>query len=238
MRCRPSQEPWRALSPPCWTATARQGGMLRPRAIGAPRLPACAAGPYTLRLVDRAPPWRTRSPLRHLRPRVTAFGTCNKGAGRETHVSAQQPSSQAQARVSQSHAHARGSTHRENPSPSWSRSAVGLTLTPPDLLAAERLQSTRDVAATLRAARVSGRQLVLHHRDRADEGAPRLTVVASRRVGTAVQRNRAKRLLREAARAVPWPAGVDIVLVARPGVSDLAAVGLDLAELRERAGWQ
>jgi len=43
----------------------------------------------------------------------------------------------------------------------------------------------------------------------------RLTTVASKRVGNAVQRNRAKRMLREAARAVTWTPGHDVVLVAR-----------------------
>jgi ribonuclease P protein component len=57
-------------------------------------------------------------------------------------------------------------------------------------------------------------------------GAPtvRLTVVASRRVGNAVQRNRAKRLLREAARTQLWREGLDVVLVAR---SPCASSGLD-----------
>jgi len=114
-----------------------------------------------------------------------------------------------------------------------------VSLAPVTLLAAERLQPTRDVAATLRAARVSGRHLVLHHRDRGDQNSPRLTVVASRRVGAAVQRNRAKRLLREAARALTWPVGTDIVLVARPGMAtaNLGSISADLADLRGRAGW-
>jgi len=43
----------------------------------------------------------------------------------------------------------------------------------------------------------------------------RLTVIASKRVGNAVQRNRAKRMLREAARPLRWTPGHDVVLVAR-----------------------
>jgi ribonuclease P protein component len=67
-------------------------------------------------------------------------------------------------------------------------------------------------------------------------GAPRLTVVASRRVGGAVRRNRAKRLLREAARPLPWRSGLDIVLVARAAcaASGAADVRVELVRLAER----
>lgn len=53
----------------------------------------------------------------------------------------------------------------------------------------------------------------------------RVAVVASRRVGGAVQRNRAKRLLREAARQLPLRPDVDVVLVAR---APCAAARLDV----------
>lgn len=54
-----------------------------------------------------------------------------------------------------------------------------------------------------------------------------------------MQRNRAKRLLREAARVLSWPVGTDVVLVARPATAatDLVSIQSDLDELRERAGW-
>lgn len=76
----------------------------------------------------------------------------------------------------------------------------------------------------------------MHAFDRGDERPARLTAVASRRVGGAVQRNRAKRLLREAARLRTWPNGLDVVLVARAAAagSDLAAVSSDLDRTAER----
>lgn len=62
-----------------------------------------------------------------------------------------------------------------------------------------------------------------------------MTTVASRRVGNAPERNRAKRLLREAAARVTWPENADVVLVARPGIAgaDLWDVLDDLAAVME-----
>ena len=49
--------------------------------------------------------------------------------------------------------------------------------------------------------------------------AARLGIVASRKVGPAVVRNRCKRLVREAFRLHPevFPAGIDVVIIVRPG---------------------
>lgn len=95
-------------------------------------------------------------------------------------------------------------------------------------VAPARLRRSADVVLTLRRGRHrAGALLAVHARRREPPTGPaRLTVVASRRVGGAVQRNRAKRLLRAAAQGRPWQDGVDLVLVARPGcaASDLHAV--------------
>jgi ribonuclease P protein component len=70
----------------------------------------------------------------------------------------------------------------------------------------------------------AGRELVLYTFPRSNEGEPRLGLSVSRKVGSAVDRNLVKRLLREAfVREGPrLPAGTDAVVVARQDAKALA----------------
>ncbi len=95
----------------------------------------------------------------------------------------------------------------------------------------------------------ANRFLVLYAFPRAAEGeqgdaGPRLGVSVSRRVGSAVDRSRVKRVLREAfwAEAPRLPEGADYVVVARPEARELAeregmpGIRRALAELVEAMG--
>jgi ribonuclease P protein component len=90
-----------------------------------------------------------------------------------------------------------------------------------------RLSRSRDFDDVYRrGTSTSTRYLVLHWfpREEDAEGDPRLGLAVPRSVGSAVVRNRMKRLLRETWRELlpDVPLGHDYVLVARPGLAEPA----------------
>lgn len=87
----------------------------------------------------------------------------------------------------------------------------------------ERLRTRAQFLAVRKGARVTRQTLLVEARRRAPNGPIGLGLTATKKVGSAVVRNRARRRLREAARQL-LPAyglaGVDYVLVARQAAPD------------------
>ncbi len=108
-----------------------------------------------------------------------------------------------------------------------------------------RLSRSAEFERVYRHGRSTGnRHLVLYTFPNDSTARPRLGLSVSRKVGGAVERNRVKRLLREAfARAEPeLRPGQDVVLVARPAARELAeregleGVDASLSELVAKGG--
>ncbi|MBM4374454.1 MAG: ribonuclease P protein component [Deltaproteobacteria bacterium] len=93
------------------------------------------------------------------------------------------------------------------------------------------------VLAQRRGAPARGRFAVVLVSVRGDASPARLGVVASRKVGSAVRRNRSKRLVREWFRSTAVPPGLDVVVIADAKLADAAAseVARDLDGLLARA---
>ncbi len=103
-----------------------------------------------------------------------------------------------------------------------------------------RLRRTRDVERVRKQGQPFPHPLLVLLVHRNDLNLTRIGVVASRRVGGAVARNRAKRLLREASRHL-YPhllPGWDLLLIARPPITQVREpqVRQSLQALVSRAG--
>ena len=113
----------------------------------------------------------------------------------------------------------------------------------PRVPALETIKKRRDFLAAARARKVPARAFLLQARDRSESppGPPRIGYTASKKVGGAVVRNRAKRRLRALARETLAPAarpGWDYVLIAKAGETvsrPFDAMRHELAEALERA---
>ena len=161
-----------------------------------------------------------------------------RGARREAHISAEPPCPQAPPRVSCPHVHQERPQDYQPPPREGPQAAFGLSERPPEtesealVFQASEIERPRprmipmkrrqDFLAASRGRHAVQRGVVVQARRRepGPDSPVRVGFTASRRVGGAVVRNRAKRRLRSAA-ALTLPrvgqAGWDYVLIARPG---------------------
>ena len=151
---------------------------------------------------------------------------------REAHLSAKQDCPQAPAWLPQTHGHQEGPSNHRPPPRARPPEAVGLNAEKAGL-SLDRMKIRADFLRAQRGIRHSciglGLELVATPENAAREGALRLGITASRKIGGAVERNRAKRRLRAAARAVLPLYGRerhDYVLVARKATLSRAFVSL------------
>ena len=104
------------------------------------------------------------------------------------------------------------------------------------LLARPAFDAVQDGSSTIKA---GSRHFLLLVAPRSEPGPARLGVIASRRVGSSVRRNRAKRLVREYFRhaAAGLPPGIDVIVVVKPGAHELSAAqaAVELASALKRA---
>ena len=161
-------------------------------------------------------------------PCVYWSGPGRVAASYETHLPAKKAQTRPRARVSRADAYARGALDAEATARKRPQAPDRLMLVVPGSgprPGRARLSRSAEFDRVFRHGRShAGRELVLYVFPRREDGTPRLGLSVSRKVGGAVERNRVKRLLREAfaAERPRLPSGTDAVVVARRGAGELA----------------
>jgi ribonuclease P protein component len=104
------------------------------------------------------------------------------------------------------------------------------------------IKSTREIDTIFRTATRVAHPMLIALIARTPEGrgpSGRVAFIAGKKLGSAVMRNRSRRVLREAARraGAPWP-GQDVALIARPSTATATVAELDaaLSSIMARAG--
>lgn len=152
--------------------------------------------------------------------------------GDQAHLPAEQARAKAPARLSRADVHQGGPQSAVPPPGARPQAPFGLNLI--------RLKTRAEFIAVRKGARAGRPLVVVEARRRAETGPVGLGFTATKKIGSAVTRNRAKRRLRAAAAAstAQFAAGCDYVLIARDATADapwpslLDDVGKALIRLR------